>query len=147
MHNAAPDCECFLILDGFSGHLTDENDALLRMHHITKIVIPPHSSDKLQPLDLVGFSVLKRRIRITDLSCMEMRGESSKETRRQMEYIISIIDGIVATFIPRNIIAAFRAGGIDCVVSKQGDHFEQTAQVDRTVSRLNSTNKDLQLIP
>lgn len=48
-----------LILDNHSSHSTIESYNFCRNHHITMLSIPPHTSHRLQPLDLTLFSSLK----------------------------------------------------------------------------------------
>jgi hypothetical protein len=52
-----------LILDGFRGHTTTEVLAEMYAHGVHVILLPPHSSHALQPLDLTTFAGLKRLLR------------------------------------------------------------------------------------
>jgi hypothetical protein len=52
-----------LILDGFRGHTTTELLAEMFAHGVHVILLPPHSSHALQPLDLTTFAGLKRLLR------------------------------------------------------------------------------------
>ena len=49
-----------LILDGHESHHSMEFEEYCQIHGIITLCMPAHSSHKLQPLDLVCFSVLKR---------------------------------------------------------------------------------------
>ena len=48
-----------LILDGHCSHKSLEAIEMARQHHITMLTIPPHTSHRLQPLDLTFFGPLK----------------------------------------------------------------------------------------
>jgi DDE superfamily endonuclease len=48
-----------LILDGHCSHKSIEAIELARQNHITMLTIPPHTSHRLQPLDLTFFGPLK----------------------------------------------------------------------------------------
>jgi hypothetical protein len=52
-----------LILDGFRGHTTTEVLAEMHANGVHVILLPPHSSHALQPLDLTTFAGLKRLLR------------------------------------------------------------------------------------
>jgi len=47
-----------LIIDGHSSHKSIEAVELARKHHVTMLTIPPHTSHRLQPLDLTFFQTL-----------------------------------------------------------------------------------------
>src|SRR5690606_20456900 len=49
-----------LIFDGHGSHLTPAFDKFCTEHSILTECMPPHSSHRLQPLDVGCFSVLKR---------------------------------------------------------------------------------------
>jgi hypothetical protein len=49
----------FLILDGFAGHKTEMVEETLMESGAFEIVLPPHSSDQIQPLDLGMFTIQK----------------------------------------------------------------------------------------
>jgi hypothetical protein len=50
----------FLIPDGFSGHSTEAVEEAFLQYGVVLIVLPPHSSDQTQPLDLDIFATRKR---------------------------------------------------------------------------------------
>jgi hypothetical protein len=52
-----------LILDGFRGHTTTEILAEMYAHGVHVVLLPPHSSHALQPMDLTTFAGLKRLLR------------------------------------------------------------------------------------
>jgi hypothetical protein len=49
-----------LLMDGFSGHTGDDVISLLDANFISPVYFPPHSTHRLQPLDLTSFSTLKK---------------------------------------------------------------------------------------
>jgi hypothetical protein len=51
---------CLLVLNGHSSHPTPQFDQLCSENNIIPIYMPPHSSHKLQPLDIGCFSPLKK---------------------------------------------------------------------------------------
>lgn len=53
------DNKILLILDNHSAHVSLEIIQYCRDHHIHLLTIPPHSSQRLQPLDRIFFGVLK----------------------------------------------------------------------------------------
>ncbi|KAF1922435.1 DDE-domain-containing protein, partial [Didymella exigua CBS 183.55] len=59
-----------LILDGHESHLNQDFKDYCLKHKILTLCMPPHSSHILQPLDVVCFSLLKRKYsqRIQDLA-------------------------------------------------------------------------------
>jgi hypothetical protein len=50
----------FLILDGFAGHFSDAVKEQCFYYGVVLIVIPPHTSDQVQPLDLVFLRSMSR---------------------------------------------------------------------------------------
>lgn len=57
----SPSSPCMLILDGHGSHKSLEAVTLAKENGITLITIPPHTSHKLQPLDVSFYSPLKTR--------------------------------------------------------------------------------------
>ena len=52
---------CLMILDGHASHKSLEAVTLAKENNITLLTIPPHTSHKLQPLDVSFFGPLKKR--------------------------------------------------------------------------------------
>jgi hypothetical protein len=48
-----------LVMDGSATHLSDTISSFLKKHRIAKLVMPPQSTHKLQPLDVACFAPLK----------------------------------------------------------------------------------------
>ena len=57
----SPSNQCLLILDGHVSHKSLEAITLAKENCITMITIPPHTSHRLQPLDVTFFGPLKNR--------------------------------------------------------------------------------------
>jgi hypothetical protein len=57
--NASKDNPVLLVLDNHSSHCSLEAIDFCKTHHITLLSIPPHTSHRTQPLDVVYFSSLK----------------------------------------------------------------------------------------
>ena len=54
------DSRCLILFDGHKGHLSDLMNALCAEQNIHLVVLPPHSSHLLQPLDQLIFRRMKR---------------------------------------------------------------------------------------
>ena len=52
---------CLMVLDGHCSHKSLEVITVAKENHITLITIPPHTSHRLQPLDVTFFGPLKSR--------------------------------------------------------------------------------------
>jgi transposase len=93
----------FLVLDGFSGHIPDTIEEQCLFYGVVLVVVPPHTSDQVQPLDLGFFALHKlesHRVRPhTDLSAQTVK-------------ILKILCGLQKASTPLNIIKAFRRAGI-----------------------------------
>lgn len=94
---------CLLIMDGFGCHQTDEFLELAAEENIVCKLIPPHTSDQLQPLDLGVFGNQKR-----------WQGNITVDTdlNRQTKQVIKIYDSYRMATTPKNVIGAFRKGGL-----------------------------------
>jgi hypothetical protein len=89
----------FLIPDGFAGHLSYVVEERCLFQGVMLIVIPPHTSDQVQPLDLALFAVLKlERDRVHPL--INLNTQTVK--------ILKILCGFQNVSTPLNIIKAFR---------------------------------------
>lgn len=97
-----------LLLDGHGSHLTARFIAFCLDKNIDLVVLPPHTSHILQPLDVGVFSPLKRALSI------EIEKLFRLDTRRiaRVEWTEAYITARSRAFIPRNIESSFRASGI-----------------------------------
>ena len=66
-------------------------------------LIPPHTSDQLQPLDLGIFADQKR---------WQSNVSVDQELNRQTKQIIKICDSYRMATTPKNVVSAFRKGGL-----------------------------------
>ncbi|KAM0709946.1 hypothetical protein Q7P35_002308 [Cladosporium inversicolor] len=97
-----------LLLDGHGSHLTARFIAFCLDRNIDLVVLPPHTSHVLQPLDVGVFSPLKRALstEIEKLFCLD--------TWRvpRIEWTEAYIIARHKAFTTRNVESSFRAAGI-----------------------------------
>ena len=98
------DGPALLILDGFGVHLCDEFDELCQENNIFIQLLPAHTSDQLQFLDLGIFGIQKRWMSNISIPFNDMNPQTKQ--------VIKIYDSYIMSTTPKNIIGAFRAGGI-----------------------------------
>ena len=92
-----------LIMDGFSCHQSDRFLELCEPENIVCRLIHPHTSDQLQPVVLGIFGIQKRwQTNITVEASLN----------RQTKQIIKICDSYRMATTPKNVIGAFRKGGL-----------------------------------
>lgn len=97
-----------LILDGHGSHLTSQFIAYCLNSAIDLVVLPPHTSHILQPLDVAVFSPLKRAL--ADETDALSRLDSSRISR--VEWTSTYIRARERAIVQRNILSGFRATGI-----------------------------------
>jgi hypothetical protein len=97
-----------LLLDGHGSHLTARFIAFCLDKTIDLVVLPPHTSHILQPLDVGVFSPLKRAL------STEIEKLFRLDARRilRIEWTEAYITARSRAFIPRSIESSFRASGI-----------------------------------
>jgi hypothetical protein len=97
-----------LLLDGHGSYLTARFIAFCIDKNIDLVVLPPHTSHILQPLDVGLFSPLKRAL------STEIEKLFRLDTRRipRIEWTEAYITARAKAFISRNIESSFRASGI-----------------------------------
>jgi hypothetical protein len=97
------DGKAILILDGCNCHSLDLVRVELEGHKILLLMLPPHTSDQLQPLDLGIFGVFKlfyrKRVRLSTYE-------------RQSAQVIKMCDAWRRATTRRNVVNAFRAVGL-----------------------------------
>ena len=98
------DGPALMILDGFGVHSCSDFEDLCDENNVFLQLIPPHSSDQLQFLDLGIFAIQKRWMSNISIPCANMNPQTKQ--------VIRIHDSYVMSTTPKNIIGAFRAGGI-----------------------------------
>ena len=99
-----PSC---LIMDGFKGHVKAYEDIknIFEENNVKVIFIPPHSSDQVQPLDLLGFNLLKLAKNRFNISFDEGTSEQTRE-------IVRIMNSLQAVSTSVMITKAWHAAGI-----------------------------------
>lgn len=97
-----------LLLDGHGSHLTARFIAFCLDKRIDLVVLPPHTSHILQPLDVGLFGPLKRAL------STEIDRLFRLDTRRipRIEWTEAFITARSRAFTTRNVESAFRASGI-----------------------------------
>jgi hypothetical protein len=93
----------FLIRDGFAGHLSDAVEEQCLCYGVALIVIPPHTSDQVQPLDLGLFTLHK-------LESHHIQAHTNLST--QTAKILQILCGFQKASTPLNVMKAFRRAGV-----------------------------------
>ncbi|KZV88993.1 hypothetical protein EXIGLDRAFT_650534, partial [Exidia glandulosa HHB12029] len=97
-----------LLVDGHNSHYTVEGLDWARDHNIHVLAYPPHCTHALQGLDVVLFSVFKRRYS-TAFKAYEL-DTGEKVTK---DAFLSVIEKPwCETFTEENIFASFRATGV-----------------------------------
>jgi hypothetical protein len=93
-----------LILDGCSCHKSDEFWDACNHHGIIPVLLPPHSSDQLQPLDLGIFALQKAEA---------TRMRPGQGLNPQTVQVLKILGGYGRATCPNIVISAFQRGGIE----------------------------------
>jgi hypothetical protein len=97
-----------LILDGHSSHETSHILHLAELHNIIILCLPPHTTHKLQPLDVGVFGPLQRAWLERCDSVVELTGaEMPKE-----DFVNEYMDVREASFRSSTIISAFKKSGV-----------------------------------
>jgi hypothetical protein len=96
-----------LIMDSCTAHAGDDFHALCVESGVELVLIPPHSSNQLQMLDLCVFGVTKRLI---------ARTNKLEKCNVQTAHIVSILNGFNAAACPYTIGASFKNAGISLIM-------------------------------
>jgi hypothetical protein len=96
----------FLILDGFAGHDSEPVQEAFLYYGIHPLVIPPHSSDQVQALDLGMFAIMKAE---------SARIYAHIDFNAQTKKLVKMVSGWQKATTTVNIIKAFRRAGIIAV--------------------------------
>jgi hypothetical protein len=97
-----------LILDGHESHHSMDFEAECAKHGIIPLCMPSHSSHRLQPLDLVPFSVLKRVYsQFVERLMRRHQTHVAKE-----DFLLGFLEAFEAAFTKKNIQSGFKAAGI-----------------------------------
>ena len=99
--------KAILLLDGFSAHHKcvedDERKKQIDQLNVKVIFLPPHSSNQIQPLDLVTFALQKKWKRNIKVE---------KNFSYQSQQIIKTYESIIRASSPGYIVSAFKRAGI-----------------------------------
>ena len=97
--------KCVIIMDGFTGHekAFDTLENILEQFKIKILMIPPHSSDQVQPLDLFGFNLQKNKT---------SKYIFNQHYSLQSNTIMAIIEGLNTIKSPHNVKVAWEMAGI-----------------------------------
>ena len=113
------DGPALLLLDGFGCHHCDAFLRMMEEENIAVVFFPPHTSDQIQPCDLGIFSNQKRwqgNIRVDD------------GLNKQTKQVIRIVDSYRMATTAKNVVSAFRKGGIVTYVDR--DKMQLKVRVD-----------------
>ena len=86
-------------MDGFKGYTKayDEIKDIFEQNSVNVIFIPPHSSDQVQPLDLLGFNLLKLSKNKSSISFQEGTSEQTREIVRIMHALETASTSVLVT--------------------------------------------------
>ena len=113
-----------LIMDGFGVHDCDQFRSLLDEENIHPLLFAPHSSDQTQFLDLLIFGLQKQEIQ-------KMRLQ--QDLNWQTKQVVKILDSWRKVTVPRNIIMAFKRGGL--IVEWNANDQKLVARLDRSFAK------------
>ena len=98
-----------LIMDGHSSHMTANFIAYCMKHLIDLLILPPHTSHLLQPLDVSVFAPLKRAL--AEETDRVARLDSNRISRT--EWVSMLIRARSKALISSNILAGWRGAGLE----------------------------------
>lgn len=97
-----------LIVDGHGSHCRARFVALCMKENIDLVILPPHTSNVTQPLDLTVFAGLKSNM-TTETDRMNLRKLS---TISKTDFAHGLTRARLGSFLPRTIVKGFRKSGI-----------------------------------
>lgn len=97
-----------LILDGHESHHSMDFETFLDQRGVVTLCMPSHSSHRLQPLDLVPFSVLKRLYGLFVEGLMR-RHQTHIE---KQDFLTGFLEAFTGAFHKQNIRSGFEAAGL-----------------------------------
>jgi hypothetical protein len=92
-----------MLLDGCRCHAVDGIRDEFEQNKIVLLLLPPHTSDQIQALDLGIFGVFK---------LYSQKQLNMQTYERQTAQVIKMCDAWQRATIPRNVVNAFRAAGL-----------------------------------
>ena len=108
--NGCEYAKAMIILDGHSSHLSTELEAVCALHNTVLMVLPPHSSHLLQPLDRLYFSKVKQAYAASTAAA------SMSETSRQL---LRVAMAFEASRVAYTICTSWSMTGIVPVIDKR----------------------------
>ncbi|CAG7832646.1 unnamed protein product, partial [Allacma fusca] len=128
-----------LLLDNHTSHISIEILNFCEIHNIHMLSIPPHTSHKLQPLDVSVYSAIKSRLSKLEQEWMSQNAPK-RLTEENLPEIFKIAYDVSAT--PSNMISGFRKCGIvpfDPTVFSDKDYAPSNT-FSNTVFNVNESN-------
>ncbi|KAG9814120.1 CENP-B protein, partial [Aureobasidium melanogenum] len=98
-----------LLFDNHSTHLTEKFEGICRREKIITIPLPSHTSDVLQPLDLIMFSPIKGKYKDKLYKLCEL---SDGDNTKKKDFCHLYYEARQETFKPSNIRSAFKKAGL-----------------------------------
>jgi hypothetical protein len=108
MKNRVVDKYCLLPLDDYKSHFTSEFDQYCKDNSIIYLYYPPHSTDRLQPLDVSCFSPLKNAYG----QLVQEKAEFGIYHIDKPDFPVLFKQARAITLTSKNIKSAFQAVGI-----------------------------------
>jgi hypothetical protein len=105
---AHPDAPFLLIVDGHGSHETVEFLEIARAHNVIIFKLPPHTTHRLQPLDVGVFGPLQREWQKRCEYAITTTGEGIKRQDVPREYFIARS----AALKPDTIVKSYKSSGI-----------------------------------
>ena len=97
-----------MIMDGHSSHITADIIAFCIKHFIDLLILPPHSSHILQPLDISMFAPLKRALTYETDAHFRLNSERISRVKWTDIYIRAR----EKAFITQNILSGWKNTGL-----------------------------------
>ena len=136
-----------LMLDGLKQHFCDYFEDECYAFNVDLAVIPPHTSDQIQPLDLLLFAIAKKNV---------SRIHPNKELSSQSQDILKVFSGMQSASTVINIVNSFRLAGVtvqyngkeliaqvDIKEAKRVRHYQAVVEHDQHLRSYNKARIDL----
>ena len=98
-----------LILDNHESHVNLDSIDLCKANGVVLLTIPPHCSDRLQPLDVAVYRPLKR---CYSIACVSWLHTNPGIPMSVMDIASCLGAAYQSAFTPKNILAGFKHTGI-----------------------------------
>lgn len=104
-----PNQRRLLVMDGHSSHITASFIAYCMKHSTDLLILPPHTSHLLQPLDVGVFAPLKRAL--AEETDAVSRLDSSRISR--VDWVSKLMRARSRALVSSNILAGWRGAGLE----------------------------------